>query len=93
MGLPRQKYWSGLSFPPPGDLPHPWMAPASPALAGRFFTTESPGRPINTTESKKKKKRECKPFISLSAKGVHVTREPFQRGFANSVTRFMCRKS
>ena len=23
MGFPRQKYWSGLPFPFPGDLPHP----------------------------------------------------------------------
>ena len=23
MGLPKQEYWSGLSFPSPGDLPHP----------------------------------------------------------------------
>ena len=40
MGFSRQKYWSGLPFPPPGDLPHPRikpMSPASPALAGRFF--------------------------------------------------------
>ena len=22
MGFPRQGYWSGLSFPPPGDLPN-----------------------------------------------------------------------
>ena len=39
---------SGLPFPPPGDLPHPRIepaAPASPALAGRFFTTEPPGQP------------------------------------------------
>ena len=57
MGLPRQKYWSGLPFPSPGDLPHPWMEPASPALAGRFFTTELPGSPINTLSQKKKK--EC----------------------------------
>ena len=21
MGFPRQEYWSGLLFPPPGDLP------------------------------------------------------------------------
>ena len=31
-GLPRQKYWSGLPFPSPGDLPNPGMEPASPAL-------------------------------------------------------------
>ena len=41
MGFCRQKYWSGLSFPSPGDLPNPGTEPASvmsPALAGRFFT-------------------------------------------------------
>ena len=31
-GFPRQEYWSGLPFPPPGDLPNPGMEPASPAL-------------------------------------------------------------
>ena len=36
---------SGLSFPPPGDLPDPGMEPTSPALAGGFFTTEPPGKP------------------------------------------------
>ena len=23
MGFPRQEYWIELTFPPPGDLPHP----------------------------------------------------------------------
>ena len=31
---------NGLPFPSPGDLPNPGIKPASPALAGRFFTTE-----------------------------------------------------
>ena len=42
-GFSRQKYWSGLSFPPPGDLPEE-IEPASflsPAMAGRFFTTST----------------------------------------------------
>ena len=42
MGFPRQEYWSGLLFPPPGDLPDPGTEPASlmsPARAGRFFIT------------------------------------------------------
>ena len=42
----RQEYWSGLPFPTPGDLPDPGIAPVSfvsPALAGGFFTTKSPG--------------------------------------------------
>ena len=30
MGFPRQEHWSGLPFPPPGDLPDPGIEPASP---------------------------------------------------------------
>ena len=46
MGLSRQEYWSGLPFPPPEHLPSPGIEPTSPALAGRFFTTEPPGNPL-----------------------------------------------
>ena len=48
MGFPRQEYWSGLPFPSPGDLPNPGIkpvSPASPILAGKFFTTKPPGKP------------------------------------------------
>ena len=45
MGFSRQEYWSGLPFPSPGDLPNPGIKPASPASAGRFLTTELPGKP------------------------------------------------
>ena len=45
MDFPRQEYWSGLPLPFPGDLPDPGIKPASPALAGGFFITESPGKP------------------------------------------------
>ena len=44
MEFSRQKYWSGLPFPPPGDLPHPGIKSkslTSPALAGWFFTTST----------------------------------------------------
>ena len=41
MGFSRQEYWSGLPWPPPGDLPEPGIKPASPALAGGFFTTST----------------------------------------------------
>ena len=47
MGFPRQEYWMGLSFPPPGDLSSlgiQLMSPACPALAGRLSTTEPPGK-------------------------------------------------
>ena len=32
VGFSRQKYWSGLPFPFPGDLPNPGIEPGSPAL-------------------------------------------------------------
>ena len=38
MRFPSLEYWSGWSFPSPGDLPGPGMEPVSPALAGKFFT-------------------------------------------------------
>ena len=42
MGFSRQEYWSGLSFPSPGDLPNPRIKRTSlmsSALIGRFLTT------------------------------------------------------
>ena len=48
MGLSRWQYWSGVPFPPSGDLPLPGIEAASlksPALASRFVTTKLPERP------------------------------------------------
>ena len=48
MGFSRQEYWSGLSYPPPGDLPDLGIEPVSltsPAVADGFFTTSPPGKP------------------------------------------------
>ena len=48
MGFSRQEYWNELASPPPGDLPDPGTEPGSlmsPALGGRFFTTEPLGSP------------------------------------------------
>ena len=49
--FPGKKYWSGLPFPSPGDLPNPGIKPTSlvsSALAGIFFTTAPLGKPILT---------------------------------------------
>ena len=46
MVFPRWEYWSGLLFPPPGDLPNPGIKPEYPALAGGFLTAEPPGKPF-----------------------------------------------
>ena len=48
VGFSRQKYWSGLPCPSPGDLPDPGIEPASPessASTGGLFTTVPPGKP------------------------------------------------
>ena len=45
MGFPRQEYWSGVPFLPPGDLPDLGIEPVSPALGDGFSTSESPGKP------------------------------------------------
>ena len=44
MGFSRQENWSGLPCPPPGDLPDPWIKPASlksPAWPGELLTTST----------------------------------------------------
>ena len=45
MGFSRQKYWSGLPFPSPGDLPDPGIEPRSPTLQADALTSEPPGKP------------------------------------------------
>ena len=44
MGFPSPQDWNELPFPSPGDLPDPGVELASPVFAGRFFTTELPGK-------------------------------------------------
>ena len=54
MGFPRQEHWSGLPFPPPGDLPDPGiklMSPVFPALQADFFLPAEPsGKPLKNLE-------------------------------------------
>ena len=47
MGFFRQEYWSGLSFPSPGDPPDPEMEPASPVscMQADSLSTEPSGKP------------------------------------------------
>ena len=42
----RQKYWSGVPLPSPGDLSEPGIKPGSPALEADALTSEPPGKPI-----------------------------------------------
>ena len=42
MGFSRQGYWSGLPFPPPGDLPNPGIKPRYRALQADSLPSEPP---------------------------------------------------
>ena len=44
MEFSRQEYWSGLSFPSPGDLPDPEMEPRSPSLQMDSLPAELAGK-------------------------------------------------
>ena len=44
MGFSRQEYWSGLPFPPLGDLPNPGIEPQSPTLQTDALPSEPPGK-------------------------------------------------
>ena len=49
MGFSRQEHWSGLPFPPPGDLPDPGIKPAclvSPALQEDSLPAEPWGKQL-----------------------------------------------
>ena len=47
MGFPRQKYWNGLPFPSPGDLPDPGIKPRSLAMQVDSLLSEPLGKPRN----------------------------------------------
>ena len=60
MGFSKQEYWSGLPFPPPGDLPGLGIEPeslGSPALAGGFCITA--GDPDTWMKSSKTLRYKC----------------------------------
>ena len=77
MGLSRQEYWSGLSFPPPGDLPDPGietLSPTSPALTGRFFTTTATWEAQSHRVPKLKKSAETrKGILGYISRACHLT--------------------
>ena len=48
MEFSRQEYWSGLPFPPPGDLPDPGIEPGSTALQADSLLSEPPSCKVGT---------------------------------------------
>ena len=76
----RPEYWSRLPFPSPGDLPNPGTELTSPASAGRFFTTEPPGKQLYSNDFSRKWSLWPWSLGSLRAwpgVGVEITRPGF----------------
>ena len=48
MVFSRPEYWSGYSFPSPGDIPNPGIEPRSPALQVDFLPAEPQRKPKDT---------------------------------------------
>ena len=53
-GFFRREYWSGLPFPPPGDLPNPGIEPESVVSTGRLLTTSATWEALHATRAHKK---------------------------------------
>ena len=68
MGFSRQESWRGLSFLSPGDIPNLGIEPTYPALAGKFFTTQSPRKPTMEYYLALKRK-EILPFAKIDESG------------------------
>ena len=57
-GFTRREYWSGLTFPPPGDLPNPGIGSTSsisPALQVDSLSLSQQGNPISIVNTNQKK--------------------------------------
>ena len=79
MEFPGQEYWSRVPFPPPGDFSLPRIKPTfpvSPALTGRFFTTEPRGKPkvgIRSDQSLSRVRLFATPWIAARQAYLSIT--------------------
>ena len=53
-GIFQARILEWVACPSPGDFPDPGLGSASPASAGRLFTTEPPGTPMRLGEESPK---------------------------------------
>ena len=78
MRFSRQAYWSGLPFPPPGDLLNPGIEPTSlvsPALAGRFFTASATWETLSYTLGWLKEKGQTIASVGKDAETLRIENE------------------
>ena len=64
MEFSRQKYWSGLLSPSPGDLPNPGIEPGSPTLQADALLSEPPGKRHQSIRVTQKWLREMQHILS-----------------------------
>ena len=75
----RTLEWAAVPFS--RDLPDPGIEAMSPPLAGRFFTTELPGKPPETFGDSKFCSTTClSPWSSLSSRNFLVASNVFTFG-------------
>ena len=71
MQFSGQEYWSGLPFPPPGDVPDPGIETRSPALQADSLPTELGGKPLIASPGKAfKGSNYCLIMIVISIKHI-----------------------
>ena len=99
MEFSRLDIWSGLPFPPPGDLPDQGIKPASlmsPALASRFFTTNATSiqfsRSVVSDSLRPHESQHARPPCPSPSPGVHSDSRPLSPSchpaISNSVVLF-----
>jgi len=81
VGFPRQEYWSGLPFPPPGDLPDPGIEPRPPALKANSLLSVPPQKQWRQIMDKKiQKNPKTRPLLLMSCEqkqgAAHAPRTP-----------------
>ena len=72
MGFFRQEYWSGLPFPPPGDLPDPGVETTSPALQ----VDSLPAEPLEKLGHGQEGKRKASSSFFHSSAGIKKNENP-----------------
>ena len=77
MEFSRQKYWNGLPFSPPGDLPDPGVEPRSLALQTDSLLSEPPGKhtSIRLTKIKKTNPTKYRQIYGGSGMFMHCREE------------------
>ena len=87
MGFSRQEYWSGLTFPSPGDLPNPGIEPESPASQADSLPLNHQGSPSFCPWGRRNERAQVGPALSqsLGLRRIYLAAMSLWRGAARLV--------